>query len=141
MNSKTQNPRTAKLSSGDREPGSELIVAIKQSARNLGQYIEKSDWEKARNEVELRHQLLEEISATLSRLDRGFPPDKSLAARRRIRWMLEDLQAENAQLMEKLSQRVSQLRDKIKEIRKGRKTLGLYKTPQQDRPRFLNRLG
>ena len=122
-------------------PDLELVEALPECTMRLGRCIDDRDWEGASKQIALRERLLEELPSTLHRLDKDSPEEKSLAGRRRIRWMLEDLQSANKQLLDKLSHRLSSLREKVKDIRKGRRTLGLYKLPHHVQPRFLNRLG
>ncbi len=125
----------------DATDGSHLLEALPESTQRLQQYIEKNDWEGAEKEIKVRDQLLGDLSRSLGRHDPDPHDDVSLKNRRRIRWVLEDMQTTNEQFLAILKGRVSYLKEKLKGIRKGRKTLGLYRIPHQAEPRFYNRFG
>jgi hypothetical protein len=122
-------------------PASDLVEAVLESTRRFGRCMEEDDWEGAGREIEVRNSLLEALSSEIAMLDRDSSREANQAKRSRIKRALEDIQSINAEFLDKLNSRVTSLRDKIKEIKRGRKALRLYRMPPRDQPRFFNRLG
>lgn len=119
----------------------DLVDELVECNRRLGTCIEKGDWVEAAQEVERRNQLLSDLPATLNKLERECSEDELLAGKRRIRWLLEDLQATNERFLKIANGSISSLLKRIKEVKKGRRMLGLYRRPHPEHPRFLNRFG
>ena len=117
-----------------------LIEELHQCNHRIGMYLSEEDWKKAGFEVESRHELLAKLSRVLKHLDENSS-EGVLAFRRKVRWALEDLQSVNEQYIEQLQEQVSSSKKKIREVRKGRTALRLYKKPADREPRFLNRVG
>lgn len=122
-------------------PGSDILAALSECGRSIEESLKRDAWEKAMVEVAQRDRLLQELSQVLKSLDPDAQNSSALSERRRIRWMLEDILTENETFIEKLSQRISSMQDEIRDVKRGRKALGLYKRPHPEHPRFLNRIG
>lgn len=120
---------------------SELIEALRENNEHLTISIETSDWDQVREDVEERGRMFQALSGTLDFLQDNPTEEEALSGRRRLLWTLEDLQATNEQFLNAIRDRVSSLRNRIREIKRGRKALGLYRRPSAVAPRFLNRLG
>jgi len=121
--------------------GHDLVEELVDCNQRLGICIEKGDWDKAAQEVDKRNKLLSDLPSALNKLERECSTEELLAGKRRIRWMLEDLQATNERFLKSLNGSISSQRKRIKEIKKGRRMLGLYRRPHPEHPRFLNRFG
>ena len=120
---------------------SELLESLATCSQRLGECLERDDWQSAGVEVENRRQLLELLASRLSR-ETGYQDQEDiLSTRRKIKWLLEDIYAANEKYLQLLKAPISSWQDQIKELKKGRKALGLYKVPDTRRPRFLNRIG
>lgn len=122
-------------------PGSDILTALSECAHIIQECLEEGTWEKATVEVANRGRLLQELSQVLKNLDPETENSSDLSERRRIRWMLEDILTGNETFIETLSQRISSIQDEIRDVKRGRKALGLYKRPHTEHPRFLNRIG
>jgi hypothetical protein len=131
-----KHPDEAKLMST-----SEATRLLKGCNRWLAESLEKCDWEAVEKAIEDRDKLLHDLMASLERPDLERMDEKRLAEKRRIRWLLEDIQSENDRFIQDLEVRINAQRDKLKQIHKGRSTLQRYKSPPRNEARFLNRFG
>jgi len=75
--------------------GHDLVEELVDCNQRLGICIEKGDWDKAAQEVDKRNKLLSDLPSALNKLERECSTEELLAGKRRIRWMLEDLQQKN----------------------------------------------
>ena len=121
--------------------GEELLTVLGVCNGRLRECVDKEEWFEARDEAENRHALLEKISSVLLKLDSNSQNEKVLALRRRIKWILEDLQSDNDDYLSRLREKISSAQERIKEIKKGRRAVGLYRKPGLIKPRFLNKMG
>jgi hypothetical protein len=121
--------------------GEELLTSLGMCNDRLREYVEKEEWTGSQEEARNRHALLEKLSNLLLKLDKHSQSEKVLALRRRIKWILEDLQNDNDAFLSQLREKISSSQERIKEIKKGRRAVGLYRKPGLVKPRFLNKMG
>lgn len=120
---------------------SDLLERLADCARSIEKDIENGEWEQAAEHVARREGLLHDLSQILANLEPQNESVSDLSDRRRVRWMLEDIQAENVRFIEIINDRLAVMRSEIHGVKRGRKALGLYRRPHPEHPRFLNRIG
>ncbi len=120
---------------------SDLLERLADCARSIEKDVEDGEWEQAADDVARRERLLHDLSHVLENLEQQNESVSDLSDRRRIRWMLEDIQAENNRFIEIINDRLAVMRTEIHGVKRGRKALGLYRRPHPEHPRFLNRIG
>lgn len=121
--------------------GEELLASLGMCNDRLREHVEKEEWTSVQEETGTRHALLEKLSSVVLKLDKNSQNEKVLALRRRVKWILEDLQNDNDAFLSQLQERISSSQERIKEIKKGRRAVGLYRKPGLVKPRFLNKVG
>ncbi len=137
-----------KKSKTERETGSTRLMSTTEATRLLkgcnrwlAESLERCDWQAVEKAIEDRDKLLRDLVASLERPDLERMDEQRMAEKRRIRWLLEDIQSENDRFIKDLDERIKAHRDKLKQIQRGRSTLQRYKSSPRNEARFLNRFG
>ncbi|TKJ40270.1 hypothetical protein CEE37_08055 [candidate division LCP-89 bacterium B3_LCP] len=119
----------------------ELLGELPVVTDRIKELIDAGEWEKAAEEVARRDELLTGLSKVIKTLKNEKSEAWQHHERRKIRWVLEDLQSENEQLVAEVRQKVALLKKDIGGLQKGRKALHLYRRPYSQDSRFFNRFG
>lgn len=117
------------------------LEAMLENTQELKSRISKEDWEGVETAILARGQLFEGLPSALAGLHPDPRSKEGMNERQQAKRFLERLLSLNNEFVEKLGLHLQAMGQKVGSIKQGRKALGLYKPPRNERPRFVNRLG